>query len=488
MADRESANSKRMKFESPIQLLLQTLRRSAISHGNAYAFQNILFIIDRHWTSFHSELQLDIMDTLLQFVTSDRPMIQIWIFCCFAAIAYADSLPDAKNEAIQWDGVWSHAMRRTNVPTVSRAACHAAHTMLLFEKLPINRLWGEIETMAQDLTVQGPIAPLDSVCAFLACCIKISRQDTRLYRIHLDEMVLSWLTENWIAWNGIVKFVSGHDRGRLEQQTVQDILFLLQTVCGLVDEGHLLCSIPISPHPITDLLRSQLEISQIKEFLLNAQFLSPGRALSLTSRAQSIGVQQLFKRTDDLAQPDPRERRVCAFLLKTLDSIILIWEDYATNSLHPQAENARRSLDAAMLALSFDACLTMNGTRGNHRLLSAACKLILLINPFILNAGWSADEVITILQSLSVITFDTLSDASALKREAFIRPGAFTGVKGVNVRMEKGHDDFKRVQSDFRLRLQRTIWQNSVVGLNHCSFMLLIPLFYSGTGVPLCYY
>ncbi|KAG6898619.1 hypothetical protein C0993_005642 [Termitomyces sp. T159_Od127] len=305
---------------------------------------------DRHWPAFHRELQNDIMNVLLQFVSLDDGVVQSWVFLCFAAIAAADS-SSGVTEAT-WDIIWTNAIRRANVPTVSRAACHAAYTILLHTRvytqkshllqipLASNRILFEIETLAKELDVQGPPYPFDSVCAFLATCLRVANQDMHLYRMQLEEKVLSWLIDCWQT--------AGFRDKNLPLHLGRDLLMLFESISGFPTPIDLPSRIPLPEGQIIDVLVNEARTTVIKDYILEARL---PEFKSVTDRNDSVTLPPAppsDNNQNSLVQPRGRERRISASLIKTLERMQSQLDD---QTVHPTAESARRSLDMAVTAV-----------------------------------------------------------------------------------------------------------------------------------------
>src|ERR1700722_167649 len=160
---------KRARLANPIVSLLHSIQGECTAAVRAYHVQILLFVIDRHWPALHDSIQQDVLNTLLQFVLVDDGVIQSWIFLCFAAIANVDGTSDPaadtqqsasqnlsngrSRDSVTWDPIWTHSIRRANVPAVCRAACHAAFVLLLHSNrlLTSPRMLLEIETLAKDI-------------------------------------------------------------------------------------------------------------------------------------------------------------------------------------------------------------------------------------------------------------------------------------------------------------------------------------------------
>ncbi|KAG6890108.1 hypothetical protein C0995_012059 [Termitomyces sp. Mi166 len=341
-------DNKRLRKEDPIVSLLTSIQERSPSSVRSYHLQILLFIIDRHWPAFHRELQDNIMNVLLQFVSLDDGVVQSWVFLCFAAIAAAIGSSSGVTE-VTWDSIWTNAIRRANVPTVSRAACHAAYTVLIHTsvyaqkkhlvQIPLvsNRILFEIETLVKELDVQGPPYPYDSVCAFLATCLRIASQDMHLYRMQLEEKVLSWLVDCWQ--------IAGFRDRSLPLHLVKDLLMLFESISGFPIAIHLPSRIPLPEGQIVDTLVDEARTRVIADYILEARL--PEFELA-TDKDGSVVLPPAPHSDDDTKSPAQlrgRERRLSAFLVKTLERMQAQLDD---QSIHPTAESARRSLDMAV--------------------------------------------------------------------------------------------------------------------------------------------
>ncbi|GLB41909.1 putative telomere-length maintenance and DNA damage repair [Lyophyllum shimeji] len=467
-------DGKRLRLENPITSLLATIQSRSTSNVRAYHLQILLFVIDRHWDILHDTHQQDIINVLLQFTSLDDGVVQSWVFLCFAAIASVvgsspprietstDPLKALNEPDTAWDSIWTSAIRRANVPAVSRAACHAAYLILRHTHAQTNgpaclplasaKILFEIETLAKDLDVQGPPYPSDSVCTFLACCLKVASQDMHLYRMQLEEKVLSWLVDCWK--------VAGFRRKTLSLYMVRDLMLLLECICGLSHRSDLINRVPLPEGQIVDTLVSEATTKVIKDFVLAARLprfqSSPENPWTDPSSSRSPGIT-----IDTLTQPRGRERRVSAFLLKSLERLISDWDE---STAPPTAETARQSLDMAVTALSFESALVVNGTQSDRRLIQCACRLIRIVTALLPDARWTAAEKALISLGLDPLTF--LGNASGNEQlwSAMLLPDIGSGIKAQTLsRLSKlggiGDDELEVSRMSFL----RVVWQHADV-------------------------
>jgi len=473
------ADGKRIRLENPVTSLLALISGQSTTAVRVYHLQVLLFFIDRHWLILHDTLQQNVIQTLLQFVSYDEGVIQSWVFLCFAAIAYVNSsgidhpmetlrsfTPTSERmapEPTTWESIWTNAIRRVNVPVVCRAACHAAHALLHSHskttnatRIPLSsqRVLLEIETLGKDLDVQGPAYPYDSVCAFLAQCIQVASQDMRLYRMHLEEKVLSWLVDSWKVVNMV---------RRMSLNLVNDIMLLLEGICGLSKRSDLVSRVPLPQCQITDILAEQAKTRVIRDFLLDAQLPIFRKPTHVARVSTDIGT-EIHDRSGiakQLIQPRARERKVSAFLLKSLEALLFDWEDSTT---HAAAEKARLSLDVAITALSFESALILNGIQANRRVVQCSCKLVDVITGLLVDPRWTAPEKALILLGLDPLTSTGNEDNVGDGWHAMPPPDVGSGLKAhILKRLGSDQENRNTTLTVMRMDFLRIIWQNADV-------------------------
>ncbi|KAF9240715.1 hypothetical protein BU15DRAFT_87599 [Melanogaster broomeanus] len=448
---------KRAKREDPISSLLYSIRTTSTVNVRTYHLQILLFFIDRHWCRLHNALQNEVISTLVQFVSVDEVSIQSWAFLCLAAIARCDGVQDSSRGPATWDPIWTHAM-------LCRAACHTAHTLIGYSKhlLTAQRALVEIETLVKDLDLQGPSFPYDAVCIFLAQCLTVASQDVRLYRMHLEEKVLSWLLDNWRVGTA-AKDVSG--RSLMPPHTINDFLNLLESVCGCAQHSNPVCRMLLPDCGIVEVMEEQRKTKVIRDYLLHARL--PVLRRDEGSSADANVPQEMLPSTtrvdQELLPPRGRERRVSAFLLKAMESLVSEWGTMQEINAHPTAEKVRQSFDAAITALIFESVLAINGTHRNRRVIQSAGKVVMLLAPFLTDAKWTPEERLLILKAFEPLVLDGDRNDVEDEWETLIGPGLESGIKTPvlrSVNLNILHHDRSHLQ---RRRIQHLLWENADV-------------------------
>ena len=468
---------KKRKMDNGISSLFD-IHSGSSQQACVFNLQVLLFLIDRHWLSIHHSLKLGIVDSLIQFATSDEPLIQNWAFLCLAAVVHGERfLAKAKNstlpsqsfqssqlqtayESTTWDSIWTHSIRRINAPSTCRAASHVAHALIfqvpggLSVPLPSYRILAEIESLASDLEVQGPSHPYDSVCNFLSQCIKIANQDARLYRMHLEDKVIGWMTDHWKA-----------TKLRPTPQTLRDGINLLQAVCGVTRESFLVSRLSIPACSIAAVITKESTEKNVREFLLSAKLPSPSQRTPVRTTDNQIPsvVREINVGVGiaELMPPQTRERKISAIFMRTLESLSDEWENVNENRISMTADIACQTLHCALISLVFESLLVYNGMAANRHLVQASTKLILSVTRSLHGSTWNVAEKASVLHALEpLVLLDEEEAFESSAWETMLPPGTGSGIKKhVFYSLVDKFDALERHAKAQRVNLLRIIWQ-----------------------------
>jgi len=434
----------------------------------------------------HDGLKQDVLSALAQLVSYDDVAIQSWAFMCLAAIAHdnatsspplpsqSETIPTQKSESSLptsradnvWDQIWTQAIRRTSVSTVCRTASHLAHVLLTHASsfLPSHRVLAEIEAFAKDLDVQGPTFPYDSVCMFITLCLKVANQDVRLYRMHLEDKVITWLTESWRVSEEAAntKGQRGRAKSRMPNHTVGDVLLVLETICGLAKRSNVICRRVFPESVVADVIIEHSRTAVIRNYLLHAR-LPQFQPQEHSSRTSLVHDRVTLGTDGDLTQSTGRQRRISTYLLKSLEALADGWEN-SENGGQITAERARKCLDFAVLALYFESVLQLNGTRSTRRIIQAACRLISLLTPLLSDKTWSSEERRLLLLGLETLIAVDEDIPSEDWEDAIVAPTDHTGIRRKVLGSLKSGKTTRRdaIQAE-RRAVQKAIFQSSDV-------------------------
>lgn len=411
----------RSLMQNPIITLLGAIASSNNHQSRTYRLQTLAFVIDRHWSLFSDTLRQDVFDKLGQYLAYEDPAVQSWVFICMAEIVVVDVSEPAALNAV-WENVWVHSTRRLSSPHVSRAACLVAQAIIIHKKMPSHRVFADIETLGRDLDVQGPPYPYDSVCAFIGLCLRTASQDMRLYRLQLEDKVFSWLVDGWNAADG----GSSRNRGKMPANAVTDVLMLLELVCGLPRRSELFCRRVLPDCAIVSAMVDERETLQIRDYILHARIPSY-RPSSQRSNERLTSSSSRDVQLSDLEEPTARERRTSSFLLRSLEAALQEWENLAETKSPPTSFWLRRSIDLAVIALTFEASLAINGKISNRGALQSTAKLLSSLAPSLCERRWSLAERSFILLGLEPLV--SVSCTTNEQLQILLPPGPHTGIK-----------------------------------------------------------
>ncbi|KAF5350235.1 hypothetical protein D9758_007817 [Tetrapyrgos nigripes] len=495
--------AKGSRIENPLSSILLSLSSRTSSLMRTHHVQLLLFFIDRHWGVLHEAIKAKIMTALVDLVSFDdgHGTVQSWIFLCFAAIAYAEyhseskkddsdlsvPSPTTSNESAVWEQVWTHAIRRTNVPAVCRAASHTAQTLLVcissqsthhslaLTFLPNQRVLSEIENLAKDLDVQGPAYPHDSVCYFLSTCLRIASQDVRLFRMQFEDKVLTWLIDCWRP--------ERINDSETPLYSIKDIALLLETISSCSRRSSLMCRTLLPDCPVVQTLVQEEKTRVIREFSLYARLppfdKNSGSAKQANQQASSIPSDA------DLVPPRGKERKVSSFLLKPLETLNDFWQNSQNVHAHTRASAVRRTLDMALTALSFESILVLNGVRSNRSVIQSACKLIRHVVPLLSDRRWTTEEKALVLLGLEPLIMTGLQTYDDCPWIAMVPPGPGTGIKSRVLKSLTLDDSSLHLLQQSRMDHLKVIWQTADaqdVSVEICNTMRALLRIITGQG------
>ncbi|KAF8318674.1 hypothetical protein DL93DRAFT_2164855 [Clavulina sp. PMI_390] len=371
-------------------LLNSIISRTSSTYSRVYRCQVLLFLIDRHWGSFHEELRKRISQVLQQCVAEDDILAQ-WALIALASICLVSSdtqRPADSDRASLWPLVW----RRWNIPGLSRASCHAAFALIQRGWVSSSQLSKDIETMASEITFQGPPFPYDSVCAFLRECCVISRSDLHLYNLHFEDRCLSWLIESWNVLHGTTG--GFNSKSKLEAHSVGDLLSLSSVLCDLPAYDRILLTTILPDGASVEAKLAEVRLAPLINYMLSGE-LSP-KSLQLTTLPKTESLAQ------KLQKPNPASLKLCLFFERVLTTLQYEWDGKDLRSV-ATLEKIRRTLDFAVFALYFQATLLCNGYRDSRKIVQAACALISFLQPTFLWSSWSHFERAVMIDPLKTL-------------------------------------------------------------------------------------
>lgn len=392
------ASKRRRKDGGSLEKLL-----NLILGGNAQtrllACQVTVFLVDKHWPKIHAEAKDTIRRRLLQLLDDDDTDLQSWAFVGLACFATVDGHLEALNrrtipltpanrqrEHPVWEHVWAHAIRKTSVHALSRAASHAAEVMLHAGKVDKARCLRDIHQLLRNVDIQGPPIAFETVISFMIVCLDRVRADSGLYAANLEDKVIDWFSKTYSS--------EGH-RKTVGPATPVNFLNLLTHVCAFtparLEDVTVMEQLPDCP--IVNRIVQEATTDPLRRLILDASM----PAIPEVTSGQvpvAAGVSDI----DSLAFLDGRPRKLSDILKAAMERTLQEWNDNSPSNRLNQivtAERVRKSIDLVVLALAFQAAIHANGLRPDAAgCLHQASTLLSILLPHVRNLSESVPALL----------------------------------------------------------------------------------------------
>nr|ODO03836.1 hypothetical protein L204_00175 [Cryptococcus depauperatus CBS 7855] len=441
VSGRTSSASKRRKLESPVISLL-----SAASIGKPQsrllALQCVIFIVDEHWNSLSPASQSEIYRLLLSALDDDNEMLQVWGFIGLSSVAVlvqavsqsktevekkeshvlnASLHPSTKdNIEIAWTKVWDHAMRKCDSMTVSRAACHAAATIIQIGVLDHAKLTKDVRIMLQSIDIQGPPSTHDSVCTLLAVALDKSKNEIQLYNLGLEDNVIVWLEK---ILTGQKYWSTDRAEQRMDQTTPAVLIRLFSMICGI---RHYQLAQPSTKEFLPDsavvkYILAEFKVKPIRDFMLYQSFPKLEKAMHKVDIVSMCSVTS--------ASTNFLEGRPCRLSNILLDAIKALTAQWEANPVAGSGERPRRCLDMIVVSLSFQGLLQLNDYVPHTASILATVHLLGVIQSSLISSDLSLPSLDLVWRGLRPLTDSPLVDREEEDWPILIRPNVQSGIR-----------------------------------------------------------
>jgi len=304
--------------------------------------------------------------------------------------------------------------------------------------------------MLKNIDIQGPPYPYDSVCALIDESICITRQDVRLYSMNLEDKVISWFAK----WNAVE---GTRGKGRVDQHAPADILPVLCNV------AHLTCHNVSAPSTldllpdcaIVDRILEEQRTCPIRQFTLFGKIPELPRTPATTKLdVRNVAVQSI----DNAAFLEGRARRVSDMIGVMIEDFCRQWPSAKTElEARPaiQPDRCRRTIDAMVVALSYQASLQLNGIRTDTGVLQSVSRLIEMVVPFLKSAAYDIPALHLMWKGLEPLVH--LTAAAPSLWPVLLRPNSHSGVRQDMLRYQGNREDEEQAEGG-RDALLTALW------------------------------
>lgn len=401
-----------VQVEEPIPALLHTLSNTESIRERIHHLQILAFLVSTNWNNLHIEVQTSVIHSLQRLLTEDDPDVRSWTFCCLAAITSCPTLePQTKvaksaKEPLSslsnrpWELIWVSALRNLSNRWVCRAAAHAANCLLrrtidtpgaseaVQALVNLETIRSSISNIVDDLTVQGPGFPSDSVCSLFSNFIRFSETDTKLFHAAIPAKIFSWISTVWrpdARRPGTVK-------GEWEDPVA--IVRLLWHIIGVDDSplGNQL-AIEVIP-PQCDTVKTEMESAEtarVRDFLYFCKFEGP------RTHDDPESPPEASVRPVDMAIA----HQIIAYLQQSIEALL----PEASESILPPLsfEALSRAVKLLVNSLLFFGALRLKRPQAHRSLLRSASHLLQLLLPQLGSPRWSVTEKASLTACLGLI-------------------------------------------------------------------------------------
>ena len=460
---------------------------STTPDSKLHRLQILYFFIDRHWSKLLAKHESEDFEKLARGLVNTIPttltilrqqegldaIIHSWSLLCSAVIAkvYAST---NRFSTIEIKHLWSEAITNLGVSGVCRVACHVASTLLSSLPSMQEKLLEDMDNISRSIRNQGPHLPYDSTCTFFVQLLTLAAKDIRLYRFHLDDVVLSWLSEKW-------RYLQAGNRQKLDPYTVGDVQRLLETCCALAKSvmpfTSLLLPDDVVTCRLTDISRTEVIRRYLRQGVLSSH--NP-HTPSTPTPEPSLGSQsstETRSSPDEDSPPRPNDTKVSSWLLQTLETLAAEWssESEPSSTSHTKL---RSSIDMVVLALCFQVALKINGIRFNTRVLKAACQLVVVLTPLFELRKWTQPQRAIVLLGLEpLVSLGRVSVVDELW-QVMLAAGENSGIsRGVLLAAIGGGQSTQALVEARRREAQTVLWATDVSFAIICQDPLIDPLF-----------
>ncbi len=461
--------NKRRKIEDPLGDLIESLISGQYtSLATAFRAQLVTFFVDQHWQLLHFDLCNYLLKTITSLASHPDLQLQNWAFILAATVATkpwpAQTADLRQPTGVDWESIWSLALRKLSQAEVCRTAAHAANVLLACDKVGPALISASLEGLASELDVQGPHFPSDAVCTFLESAINLAEEDVKLFRVGLADKALSWLVTGWKPLQGTLRsFSIGQARPRADPLALGPLVRLIGRLCGLGRVPPLPSEVLVPDCAVANQAVELTETGPMRDFIsAKVPTYSPPAAQARPQDSTTV-LAAAPKPTQEETQRKV-QARVSGWASKMLEKLASEADEVGHSYWNSMsAESIRRHLDLASLGLIVEGLFQLNGHRTNSITLKAATNIITLLCPTLVAKKWSALDRATILHGLSPI-FVEVPGSAAVAYPVLLDPGSGSGLPTNLVR--PGQPELARTNlSSPRFELLRLIWAQPVTGV-----------------------
>jgi ataxia telangiectasia mutated family protein len=421
-----SRDKKKPRYESPLAAL-----SSLITSENSFTLprvarlQLLLFYLEKHYVTLDPRNLHIMVSDLIGVASAGNIELQPWALLCLTALAsrYEVSV-HGKEQRPDWEGAWRLALHLSTTTQSYRAACHLGYVLMSTNAIGLSelQLLKDVETFIRDLNVRGPSFPNETACRFLSQCLYVASRDVRLFRSHLGEKVLWWLSDRWKPTMG--SKIGGSKTYAGTHFIADDILQLLAEISamGLRPKVY-------SPQfdfegflPGVTVQRAKQKV--ILDYMLHVDL----PAFRTTHHGHGeLSPSAAGHRGVDGVEQHNRHQTTAEALRKLVETELEVFQSTEIPK-ELSSHQLQQALNLSVVAILFEALLLHNNLHSHASLRAAACTLISRLLPNLFVPQWSMTEQLLSVEALLPLVTDKPPE-DRMKWQAILSPTERTGIR-----------------------------------------------------------
>ncbi|KAK4999791.1 Serine/threonine-protein kinase tel1 [Elasticomyces elasticus] len=337
-------------------------------------------------TALSMEDMSQLLDKLTLLASDNDASVASWAFIVSTSCA-TQLCSGSATLSEYWYAMWQAAHRTINVPSVSRAACHATNAIIGFQLVAMGSVTECVDSSLTSPELNGPALLCDSALAFWINVLRLSNAQSTA-SLQASERVLGWLFRKWMPSNFDNRvYASQHAHADL----IDDILSLVHTC---IDRpwhsrqpkrrfvlGHL-AQVAAQDQGLADLLSYLVLVTPVQPFLRSAF------DLAVSSPAASSGSNS-FSSSQSI---------VLGFSITELTSTLTSWVHWAGNRPQNISADMLRVVSIFCCVMYAVSTLNLRDTRRLQQVQSGAKDLLQGICDYLTKSECEKDKLDALLE------------------------------------------------------------------------------------------
>ncbi|MBW0465571.1 hypothetical protein O181_005286 [Austropuccinia psidii MF-1] len=455
-----SSPRKRRKVDNILERFLRSLKPGLSTPSIIHRLQLLIIIADCHWILLDSNAQSQIVKVMLELLGTDNSIILDWVFIFWGTLAVSApqlrkdrtlsleaNLADSLIPSIaDWTQVWSYVIRRTAQPSSCRTASYVAYNLLITQQIPSQIAYDGIYNFLNDLYIQGPTFPYDSVCMLVSECLILGSANLRLSIHRLEQKALIWLTKIWPEVDRAASIgspVGNHSqRNRRLIPEGFDAECLTRLLLSIAKLNPLPPYTPISHLPDCTITTTFLYL-QTTQHIRSSLFHNQTQDLSWSPTSLQASFSSLSSPgtlpSNDISGSLNVSRQISAILYQTIGRLFEEIEGakktVELSLLVPPCSHLKMIIDILMAAILFECSCQVSGLMPDRQSLNTISSFLDIVLQLVGLPQWSPPERALLLSCFEPVILSPSSTSPSAPLDSLLSPGKASGLSSSKLKV-----------------------------------------------------